>query len=76
MKHKVMLNCVECGEEYPLRRWLVLRSDPVRRERCVDCAETLPPPVRTVAPMHKSNYTLITNRSDLTGLNNKGGLVK
>lgn len=30
----------------------------------------------TVAPMHKSNYTLITNRADLVGLNNKGGLVK
>lgn len=29
-----------------------------------------------VAPMHKSNYMLITNRQDLTGLNNKGGLVK
>jgi hypothetical protein len=30
----------------------------------------------TVAPMHKSNYVLITNREDLKGLNNKGGLVK
>jgi hypothetical protein len=29
-----------------------------------------------VAPMHKSNYMLITNRADLVGLNNKGGLVK
>jgi hypothetical protein len=29
-----------------------------------------------IAPMHKSNYTLITNRADLIGLNNKGGLVK
>jgi hypothetical protein len=26
--------------------------------------------------MHKSNYMLITNRADLIGLNNKGGLVK
>jgi hypothetical protein len=30
----------------------------------------------TVAPMHKSNYVLITNREDLKGLNNKGGLVR
>ena len=30
----------------------------------------------TVAPMHKSNYVLITNKEDLKGLNNKGGLVK
>ena len=29
-----------------------------------------------VAPMHKSNYTLITNPADLLGINNKGGLVK
>ena len=30
----------------------------------------------TVAPMHKSNYMLITNMTDLKGLNNKGGLIK
>lgn len=29
-----------------------------------------------VAPMHKSNYLLITDKQDLTGLNNKGGLVR
>ena len=29
-----------------------------------------------VAPMHKSNSMLITNKADLSGLNNKGGLVK
>ena len=29
-----------------------------------------------IAPMHKSNYMLITNKADLSGLNNKGGLVK
>jgi hypothetical protein len=26
--------------------------------------------------MHKSNYMLITDLSDLRGLNNKGGLIK
>lgn len=30
----------------------------------------------TIAPMHKSNYMVITNKLDLQGLNNKGGLVK
>lgn len=30
----------------------------------------------TVAPMHKSNYMLITDLNDLKGLNNKGGLTK
>lgn len=29
-----------------------------------------------IAPMHKSNYMLITSKPDLQGLNNKGGLVK
>jgi hypothetical protein len=29
-----------------------------------------------IAPMHKSNYMLITNRADLLGINNKGGIVK
>ena len=27
----------------------------------------------TIAPMHKSNYLVITNLDDLKGLNNKGG---
>lgn len=29
-----------------------------------------------VAPLHKSNYMLFTDRSLLVGINNKGGLVK
>ena len=29
-----------------------------------------------VVPMHKSNYMRITDRADLLGINNKGGLVK
>jgi len=29
-----------------------------------------------VAPMHKSNYMLFTNKTDLKGINNKGGLVR
>jgi hypothetical protein len=28
----------------------------------------------TVAPMHKSNYMLLTDMDDLKGINNKGGL--
>ena len=32
--------------------------------------------VLCVAPMHKSNYVLVSDRRDLIGLNNKGGLVK
>jgi hypothetical protein len=30
--------------------------------------------VRTVVPMHKSNYMMITDMDDLKGINNKGGL--
>jgi hypothetical protein len=30
--------------------------------------------VRTIVPMHKSNYMMITDMEDLKGINNKGGL--
>ena len=40
---------------------------------CIQCGERQArATVRTVVPMHKSNYTLITRRSDLIGVNNKG----
>lgn len=43
---------------------------------CRVCSEVLGAKVtRTVAPMHKSNYVLVSNRADLVGFNNKGGLV-
>jgi hypothetical protein len=70
------LDCVECGEPYPLGRYLALKTDGLRRVRCLDCAQHLPPPVRTVATLHKSNAILITDRRDLIGINQKGGLVK
>jgi hypothetical protein len=46
---------------------------------CLECGEEAARQERLswcVAPMHKSNYMLITNKADLSGLNNKGGLVK
>lgn len=46
---------------------------------CWDCREDAAREVRKgwcVAPMHKSNYMLITDRNLLAGLNNKGGLVR
>lgn len=59
---------------------------PVKRERaalgyrtCLPCGERAARDARMgwcVAPMHKSNYVLVTDRNDLKGLNNKGGLVK
>lgn len=49
------------------------------RMTCADCGERLAKErakLYTIAPMHKSNYMLITNLDDLKGLNNKGGLIK
>jgi hypothetical protein len=49
------------------------------RLTCMGCGEELAKArtkLYTVAPMHKSNYMLITNLDDLKGLNNKGGLIK
>lgn len=46
---------------------------------CMDCGERLAKERAshyTIAPMHKSNYMLITDLNDLKGLNNKGGLIK
>lgn len=46
---------------------------------CLPCGESLAVKERIswcVAPLHKSNYVLVTNREDLIGLNNKGGIVK
>jgi len=67
------LNCCWCGDDVASGRWaLGIRS-------CLTCGETQAVKARAswcVAPMHKSNYMLITNRQDLAGLNNKGGIVK
>lgn len=46
---------------------------------CMPCGNDIAKEVnsrRTVVPMHKSNYMMVTNRADLIGINNKGGLVK
>ena len=71
--------------EYPVSLYLpictccyAVRVEPHRakalRPTCMECGEKVARATkRTVAPMHKSNYVLITNREDLKGLNNKGG---
>jgi hypothetical protein len=46
---------------------------------CRECGEREAQAKRrlfTVVPMHKSNYFFCTDRADLVGINNKGGLVK
>ena len=71
-------DCKDCGEEvgsslFPARRAAL--GYPL----CLICGELASKAERRswcVAPMHKSNYMLMTNRADLLGINNKGGLVK
>lgn len=67
------MNCIDCGDRVaPKRAQLGYRV-------CMPCGEQNARAERKawcVAPMHKSNYMLITNRELLAGLNNKGGLVK
>jgi len=47
------------------------------RPVCMACGDKVANQVRrTIVPMHKSNYMLITNPEDLKGINNKGGLFK
>ena len=41
---------------------------------CLDCGERdARKRKHTVVPMHKSNYTVVSNKEDLKGINNKGG---
>lgn len=70
---KVKPMCRECGEVFSPKRFKA------GYRLCLFCGEEAAVIERRswcVAPMHKSNYTLITNRTDLLGINNKGGLVK
>jgi ribosomal protein L37AE/L43A len=63
--------CVKCGDHVLHGRWRLGYTT------CLRCGEDVARQVKhTIAPMHKSNYVVITNRADLTGLNNKGGIVK
>ena len=59
--------CTWCGADVSLSRWdlgyrvcLVCGEEQARQERADWC----------IAPIHKSNYVLITNHDDLIGLNN------
>jgi phosphoribosyl-dephospho-CoA transferase len=65
--------CLWCGDDVAPRRWgLGYRT-------CLWCGEEAARQARTswcIAPMHKSNYVLVTQKEDLEGLNNKGGLVR
>jgi hypothetical protein len=63
--------CIICGSAFALARWAL------GYKTCMSCGELASRQVvRCVVPMHKSNYVLLTDVSDLKGINNKGGLVK
>jgi hypothetical protein len=66
-----MSDCIVCGSAIaPARVALGYKT-------CLPCGEAASRKVvRCVVPMHKSNLVLITDVSDLKGINNKGGLVK
>ena len=64
--------CVSCGGEI-----LPHARAALGYITCKDCGEKeAKQTTRTIVPLHKSNYLLITDLSDLKGINNKGGLVK
>lgn len=64
-------HCRNCGDIIPPKRWAL------GYKFCLPCGDEIAKQRKfTVAPMHKSNYMLITDRADLHGLNNKGGLIK
>lgn len=71
--------CTECrGGHVDDARVKVLKANgsPIT---CIECGDKIAKHKAsqyTIAPMHKSNYMLITNLDDLKGLNNKGGLIK
>lgn len=63
-----MAECVNCGDIYPAKRAAL------GYKTCLACGEKNAKEARstwTVAPVHKSNYVLITNPTELVGLNNK-----
>jgi hypothetical protein len=62
-----MPNCKHCKKQFPQARFDALKGQP-SQSFCIDHAHLAPRVVRTVAPMHKSNSILITNRADLIGL--------
>lgn len=58
--------CRNCGDDIDLRRWSL------GYKHCMACGEILAKQVKhTIAPLHKSNYVLITSKELLQGINNK-----
>jgi ribosomal protein L37AE/L43A len=64
----MMAECVKCSETFAAKRAAL------GYKTCLKCGDGAAKAARsgwTVAPVHKSNYVLITNREELSGINNK-----
>lgn len=65
------MNCIHCDDDIDPRRAAL------GYKLCLFCGEAAAREERkgwTIAPLHKSNYMLLTSKEDLKGINNKGGL--
>lgn len=63
--------CRMCGSAFAPARWSI------GYKTCLPCGDKAAAGVRrTVVPLHKSSYIMVTDMDDLKGINNKGGLVK
>lgn len=63
--------CRVCGEDIAIGRW------ELGYKFCLPCGDKVAKAKRyTVVPMHKSNYVAVFDRELLTGVNQKGGIVK
>jgi hypothetical protein len=65
------MNCIHCDDDIDPRRAAL------GYKLCLFCGEEAAKEERkgwTIAPLHKSNYMLLTSKEDLKGINNKGGL--
>jgi len=63
--------CIICGSPVAHARWAL------GYKTCMPCGDNAALSVkRCVVNLHKSNYILVTDITDLQGINNKGGLVK
>lgn len=63
----------DCTNDVPFARYAL------KYTFCLECGEKEAVKNRSswcIVPMHKSNYVRVTSKTDLIGINNKGGLVK
>ena len=60
------VECDKCGEEFDARR------KELGYNTCLSCGQLIAEQVKfCIAPVHKSNYVVVTRKSDLIGINNK-----